>query len=74
MKKTIIYMFLLFAFMISSCRVESDTNQIEKWKMDIVNIEKEFEAMVKNKGISEGFIYFASDDAVLNRNDKLIKR
>ena len=44
----------------------------EKIKNEIFEAEKSFEKMVLEKGLYEGFITFAADDAVLMRNDSII--
>ncbi len=45
---------------------------IEDLKDEILNTEREFAVMVKEKGIAVAFEAFAADDAVLNRSDTLI--
>jgi ketosteroid isomerase-like protein len=45
----------------------------EKLKQEVFNTEKSFEKMCAEKGIAEGFYYFAADNAVIKRqNDTLI--
>lgn len=46
---------------------------IEKWKQEILETENEFSKMAEEKGIRDAFVHFANDEAVLLRNNKLIK-
>ncbi len=55
-----------------SCSVEIEKDSPEKWKEEIVETERNFSAMAGEKGIPEAFIYFAAEDAVLMRNNKLV--
>lgn len=61
-------LFVLF----SACTVEIEKDSMEKWKEEIVETEMNFSAMAGEKGISEAFISFAAEDAVLMRNNKLL--
>ncbi|HAO05738.1 MAG: hypothetical protein JST57_13190 [Bacteroidetes bacterium] len=42
-------------------------------KESVKKTEKEFEKMASEKSIMEAFLYFADDNAVVNRNDSLYK-
>ncbi len=50
----------------------SDKQPIEKWKQEILDTEQKFAEMAKEEGIHNAFIAYASEDAVLMRNNKLI--
>lgn len=41
-------------------------------KKKILELEANFCKLVKEKGIKEGFLYFAAEDAVLNRDNRII--
>ena len=45
---------------------------IESLKNEILQVEKDFSDRVAEKGISESFLHYAADDAVLMRNNALI--
>lgn len=47
-------------------------SSFEEIEQDIRDVEKAFADMAKDKGIAEAFVFFAAEDAVLNRNDSLI--
>lgn len=42
-------------------------------KEEILQVERDFCQFVKEKGLKEGFLYFADENAVLNRDNKIIK-
>jgi ketosteroid isomerase-like protein len=55
------------------CNSNNSNNQNDL-KQEIIKVEKEFEAAVKNKGIAKAFYDFADPNAVIKRkNDTLIK-
>ncbi|MDX1472063.1 MAG: hypothetical protein R3213_11250, partial [Flavobacteriaceae bacterium] len=56
-----------------SCGETNTSNNIEKWKNEIFEIEKSFNVMAQEDGISETFEHFAAPNATINRNNKLIK-
>ncbi len=71
--------FSLFFFgllLISTACSESSTRDttvdLELWKSEIVQAEKDFNDMAREKGLVEAFRYFAADDAVIMRNRKII--
>lgn len=49
-----------------------NTEQIEKWKQEVLDTEKDFAEMVKQQGIHKAFVYFADENAVLMRKDQII--
>jgi len=62
--------FVLWILLLGSCTPKPDT---EAAKQEIMAAEKSFEKMVAEKGMAEGFAFFAADSAVINRgNDSLI--
>ena len=64
------FFLILFSLIAFSCAPQIDK---EKVKQEIFNIEKAFEKMCAEKGIAEGFFFFADDSAVIKRqNDTLI--
>lgn len=45
----------------------------EKWKKEIVDTEKAFAALAQREGIADAFLCYAAEDAVLMRNNSLVK-
>ncbi len=50
-----------------------ELEQIKKWKNEILETEKQFATLVAEKGVEEAFLSYAAEDAVLLRENKLIK-
>ena len=55
------------------CKMRDTNDYYEKFKNEILITEDNFKNMVRERGMAEAFIHFASEDAVLSRNNKLIK-
>lgn len=65
--------FLVAIFLLSSCSPKSEKKNSTYVKLEIVKAEKDFEKMVTQKGLAEGFYQFADSSAVIKReNDTLI--
>lgn len=63
----------VFIFLLVSCSPKSETKSSTYIKLEIVKIEKEFEKLIAEKGIAEGFYQFADSNAVIKReHDTLI--
>jgi ketosteroid isomerase-like protein len=74
MNSRIIYQFslilLLLLFMACQPKVPGD---ITTWKQEITDTELAFSALAQKEGIPQAFLAFAADDAVLMRNNTIIK-
>ncbi len=46
---------------------------MDKLKLEIIDVEKRFAEMASEKGVSEAFFYFAAEDGVIMRNNKIYK-
>lgn len=71
MKNSLTYIIFLFLFVFfMGCSKRPDKESIKK---EILNTEKAFEKMTKDKGVAEAFHFFADKNAVILRgNDSLI--
>ena len=47
--------------------------KMENLKLEIMEVEREFADMAAEKGIKEAFLFFADEDAVIMRNNKVYK-
>ena len=63
----------LILLIINACAMGNDKNDLEKIKREILDTEKAFASMAKRDGVAKAFLNYAAEDAVLNRNDILIK-
>ena len=58
---------------LNGCTHEGKTKNVAYVKLQIVKAEKDFEKLVAEKGLAEGFYQFADSNAVIKReNDSLI--
>jgi ketosteroid isomerase-like protein len=63
----------VFIFLFVGCSPKSKTENLTYTKLEIVKTEKDFEKLVAQKGIAEGFYQFADSNAVIKReHDTLI--
>ena len=70
--KTIFKLFI-FLLILSGCSPKSETKNLAYVKLEIVKTEKDFEKLVAEKGLAEGFYQFADSNAVIKReHDTLI--
>jgi ketosteroid isomerase-like protein len=64
---------MIIILFVLSCQSERNDNLIEKYKNEILNAEMAFAKLAKEKGLKVAFIAYASEGAVLQRGNKLIK-
>ena len=71
---TYIVTLLVFTFIFSSCSTTKNFGLQSHFKTEIMKAENDFNKLVNEKGIAEGFYQFADSNAVIKReNDTLIK-
>ena len=68
MRKQLILVFVI----LSSCSTGVNKSRIELAKKEIVETEKAFEAMAKEKGMSAAFAFYADTAATLSRGSYVI--
>ena len=71
MKKFPLLSLLVFLF-IYGCNLSDEKKSIEKWKNEILETEQNFAKMAMEEGIDKAFLFYAAEDAVLMRNNKLV--
>lgn len=70
--KRIILVFSMI-LMLTGCTTKIDTKTADDYKAEIAKAEKDFEKLVSEKGIAEGFYHFADENATIKReNDTLV--
>ncbi|MEQ1586437.1 MAG: nuclear transport factor 2 family protein [Cyclobacteriaceae bacterium] len=70
--KRSLFTILVLILILPSCTLDKK-GDIEVWKKEIADTEHAFAAMAKVDGVAKAFITFAANDAVLLRNNELIK-
>jgi ketosteroid isomerase-like protein len=68
-----IYKFISILLFLAACSPKPDQATIESWKAELVEAERQFAQMAADEGISEAFLAFADDNAVLMRGNKVIE-
>lgn len=68
----ILYFVIVSTILVFGCNPNLTDNEIEQWKNEIIDTEKAFAEMVEKEGIPKAFLFFAADEVVLMRNNKLI--
>jgi len=63
---------LLVTIIFFQCK-QNDMNDYEKVRKEIIQLEKDFAELVKKEGMKTAFLHFAAENAVLNRQNTLIK-
>lgn len=63
---------LMLTFLMVSCTMNT-TKSISELQEEIRKTELDFASMAAKKGIAEAFVFYADENAVLMRNNKLIK-
>ncbi len=72
MKTLLIILLILVVFSASSCKQEDEMKSIDQYKSEVMQAEKDFAELAKEKGLKIAFTAFAAEDAALNRG-KIIK-
>ena len=64
----------MLLFILSAGLMSCNKNRdVEKWKNEILETEKEFAAAVEKKGITEAFANFAAEDVSISRGGFIIE-
>jgi ketosteroid isomerase-like protein len=58
---------------ITACTPVSEDEKLSQWKKEITETEKSFAELAKTEGIGKAFLAYAAEDAVLMRNNTLVK-
>lgn len=67
------YFTILIILVLVGCQTKTTEQQIENWKQEVVSTEKAFAEMAKDKGIEAAFVAFADSNAVINRENSVLK-
>lgn len=71
--KKFLFSLILFGLSFTSCQKVNKTESILKYKQEILEIELNFAKLAREEGLYKAFNYYAADDAVILRQDSLIK-
>ena len=65
------HILIMISALLLSCSTDRQKNGTQIWEMEILKTEKAFAQMAQDTGILEAFLYYAAEDAVLSRKNKL---
>ncbi len=68
----IIVILAISGFILFSGTIDRE-EKMEKLKLEIMVVERQFAEMTADKGIKDAFLFYAAEGAVLMRNNKVIK-
>ncbi len=60
-------------FVLCGCGPEKPKPNIEQWKSEIVQVEKDFNAMAQSEGLANAFHHYAASDGVIRRKNKVVQ-
>lgn len=72
MEKLKFFICIIFLALVG-CQNAKNTNNIKKWKDEIIEVEKAFNDMAQEKGLIKAFDFYAAEDGVIRRSKKIIK-
>lgn len=64
---------LVMCLLVMACGKNKNGLNVDTWKQEILDTESQFAEMALDQGVAEAFIHFADENAVLLRNNRLIK-
>ncbi len=67
------FLLLITCFIILGCNENEKTVDPEKWKSEIISVEKSFNDMAQEKGLAQAFEYYAAENGVIKRGKKIIQ-
>lgn len=56
-----------------ACTKDNQEAKIKTWKAEVVSAEEAFASMAAEQGVETAFVAFADENAVMNRNENIIK-
>lgn len=63
----------LIILLISGCNIKTEEHRLGLLKNEILKVEKSFAELAITDGVENAFLTYAADDAILNRNNTLLK-
>ena len=58
--------------LLTACSIDSNKSQTDAARQEIIQTEKAFETMAREKGLAEAFSYYADSAATINRGSSLV--
>ena len=66
---------ILFSFLVLliSCNTSETTDNIAKWKTEIIQVEQDFNDLAQKIGLADAFYKYAANDGVIRKSGKLVE-
>lgn len=58
--------------LLSACSIDRNKSQVNTARQEIIQTERAFETMAKEKGLAEAFSFYADSSATINRGSSLV--
>lgn len=71
--KKLLQLSAFLVLVMCGCANEKSEQDIEKWKSEIIQVEKDFDAMAQTEGLAKAFHQYAASDGVIRRKNKVIQ-
>ena len=73
MQKIVIYLSLSLLHLLACTSNSNPSPDLQQIRQDVQKTEAAFAAMAKEKGVGAAFTYYAAEEAVISRNNRLIQ-
>jgi len=71
--KYLLQLLLLTTLFFTGCKIKTEEDRLGLIKNEILRVEKNFAELAKTDGVENAFLTYAADEAILNRNNTLLK-
>lgn len=67
------FLIIISLSVLVACKKDTTKADVEKWTLEIMEVEKAFNDMAQNEGVVKAFEYYAAKDGVIKRGKRIIK-
>ena len=68
-----LFLGMLLLFVLAACSSKTEIDKSSQWQQELEETEASFAKLAGKEGIHAAFVAYAADDAVIMRNNELIK-
>lgn len=59
--------------LVAGCGTATNNEQMEQWKAEVMAVEQAFNDMAQKEGLEKAFAFYAAEDGVIRRKNKIVK-